>query len=143
MADPYDLERFVRAQDPVIDQVLRELRAGRKATHWMWFVFPQLRGLGRTDMAWRFGITGLAEAQAYRDHAVLGPRLLSCTRAVLAVRGRSARELLGSPDDLKLRSSMTLFAVAAADPEFAAVIDALYGGVEDLRTLEMLRGPQG
>ncbi len=143
MADPYDLERFVRAQDPVIDQVLRELRQGRKTTHWMWFVFPQLRGLGRTEMAWRYGITGLPEARAYREHPVLGPRLLDCTRAVLAIRERSAREILGTPDDLKLRSSMTLFEAASVDPEFPAVIDALYGGIADLRTVAMLGRSEG
>lgn len=138
--DPYDLQRFVDAQEPVYDTVLGELRAGRKRTHWMWFVFPQLRGLGHSPTAVHFGIASRAEAQAYLDHPVLGPRLRESTRLVLAVDGRSAREVFGSPDDLKLRSSMTLF--AHTDPEggaeFAAVLEKFYGGAQDATTVERL-----
>lgn len=138
--DPYNLKRFVDAQDPVYDTVLGELRAGRKRTHWMWFVFPQLRGLGHSPTAVHFGIASRAEAQAYLDHPVLGPRLRECTRLVLAVDGRTAREVFGSPDDLKLRSSMTLFAHTDSDSgaDFAAVLEKFYGGEEDAATVERL-----
>ena len=139
MADHFDLERFVRAQEPVIADVRRELRAGRKRSHWMWFVFPQLRALGRSPTAQRYGIASLAEAQAYMAHPVLGPRLVECAELVRAVQGRSAHEIFGSPDDLKLRSSMTLF--AAARPEAAAFADVLrryFGGEPDPLTTELL-----
>ncbi|GGG50449.1 hypothetical protein GCM10010964_42170 [Caldovatus sediminis] len=139
MADPFDLERFVRAQEPVIADVRRELRAGRKRTHWMWFVFPQLRALGRSPTAQRYGIASLAEAQAYMAHPVLGPRLIECAELVRAVQGRSAHEIFGNPDDLKLRSSMTLF--AAARPEaavFAEVLRRYFGGEPDPLTTELL-----
>lgn len=141
MADPFDLERFVQAQDAVIDDVRRELRAGRKRTHWMWFVFPQLRALGRSATAQHYGISSLAEAGAYMAHPVLGPRLIECTELVLAVQGRSAHEIFGSPDDMKLRSCMTLFAAAAPDtPIFDAVIGKYYGGLADDRTSDLLVG---
>ena len=107
------LDHFVAAQDPVYAGVLAELRAGQKQRHWMWFIFPQLTALGRSDTARRFGLSGLGEARAYLGHPVLGPRLLECTGIVNGVSGRSAHEIFGSPDDLKLRSSMTLFALAA------------------------------
>jgi uncharacterized protein (DUF1810 family) len=139
MVDPFGLERFVQAQDPVIDAVCRELRAGRKSTHWMWFVFPQRRALGRSATAQRYGIASLAEAQAYMAHPVLGSRLVECAELVLAVEGRSAHEIFGSPDDLKLRSSMTLFAAAA--PEFAVfteVIRQYFRGVPDPLTGDLL-----
>ncbi|MGK7871522.1 DUF1810 domain-containing protein [Falsiroseomonas sp. E2-1-a20] len=115
MNDKPNLDRFVQAQEPVIDQVRRELRAGQKVTHWMWFVFPQHRALGRSSTAKRFGIASLAEAQAYMAHPVLGPRLVECVDLVLAVGGRSANQIFGSPDDLKFRSSMTLFSIALSD----------------------------
>ena len=134
-------ELFIRAQNPVFGQVLAELRAGEKRSHWMWFVFPQLKGLGRSPMALRYGLDDLAMAQDYLKHEVLGPRLLDCTRAVLGVSGRTAHQIFGSPDDLKFRSSMTLF--GRADPEQQAFADALaqyYDGIEDFRTLELLGG---
>jgi uncharacterized protein (DUF1810 family) len=142
-ADSFDLKRFVDAQDPVYDTVLGELRAGRKRTHWMWFVFPQLRGLGHSPTAVHFGIASRAEAQAYLAHPVLGPRLRECTRLVLAIDGRSAREVFGSPDDLKLRSSMTLFAHTASDrasdgADFAAVLEKFYRGEPDEATVGRL-----
>ena len=134
-------ELFIRAQNPVFGQVLAELRAGEKRSHWMWFIFPQLKGLGRSPTALRYGLDDLAMAQDYLEHEVLGPRLLECTRAVLGVSGRSAHQIFGSPDDLKFRSSMTLF--GRADPEQPALADALaqyYDGIEDFRTLELLGG---
>ena len=134
-------ELFIRAQNPVFGQVLAELRAGEKRSHWMWFIFPQLKGLGRSPTALRYGLDDLAMAQDYLKHEVLGPRLLECTRAVLGVSGRSAHQIFGSPDDLKFRSSMTLF--GRADPEQPAFADALakyYDGIEDFRTLELLGG---
>lgn len=139
MVDPFGLERFVQAQDPVIDAVDRELRAGQKRTHWMWFVFPQLGALGRSPTAQRYDIASLAEARAYMAHAVLCSRLVECTELVRAVQRRTAREIFGSPDDLKLRSSMTLFAAAA--PEVAVFTDVIrqyFGGVPDPLTIELL-----
>jgi len=133
------LDRFVQAQDGVYDDVLAELTAGRKRTHWMWFVFPQIAGLGSSATAQRYAIRSLDEARAYLAHPVLGPRLRECAQALLAVPGRSAREILGHPDDLKLRSSMTLFARAADDPAlFEAVLARYYDG-PDPRTEELLR----
>src|SRR5437762_312152 len=115
MADPHNLDRFLTAQAPVIDAVLAELRAGRKRTHWMWFVFPQLRGLGSSSTADFYGIASLEEARAYLAQPVLGPRLRECCALLLQVPDRSAREILGTPDDLKFRSSLTLFSLA--DPQ--------------------------
>ncbi len=133
-----DLQRFVTAQADVFDTALAELRAGGKRSHWMWFVFPQLAGLGSSPAARRFAISGLDEARAYLAHPVLGPRLREAARALLGVEGRSATQILGRPDDLKLRSSMTLFARAADDPQvFEAVLDRYYDG-PDPRTLELL-----
>jgi uncharacterized protein (DUF1810 family) len=133
------LDRFVEAQAGTYDAALAELSAGRKRTHWMWFVFPQLAGLGSSPAARRYAITGLAEARDYLAHPVLGPRLAEAARALLGVEGRSAGQILGHPDDLKLRSSMTLFAEAADDPAvFRAVLDKYYDG-PDPRTLELLR----
>ena len=132
------LDRFVEAQDGVYDDALAELSAGRKRTHWMWFVFPQIAGLGSSPTAQRYAIRSLDEARAYLAHPVLGPRLRACAEALLAVQGRSAREIFGSPDDLKLRSSMTLFARAADDPApFQAVLDRYYDGPDRL-TLQLL-----
>lgn len=140
--DPFDLQRFVDAQEPVYGDVVDELRAGRKRSHWMWFVFPQLRGLGGSAMAARFGIASLDEAGAYLRHELLGPRLRECARLVTAVQGRSIGQIFGSPDDLKLCSSMTLFALAAEDnQDFVAVLDKYYDGRYDELTLDRLTGP--
>jgi len=137
--DPHHLDRFVHAQDGVHDRALDELRAGRKTSHWMWFVFPQLAGLGRSATAQRYSLDGTAEARAYLDHPVLGPRLLDAAAVVAAAPARSADDLLGGIDALKLRSSMTLFAHAAADAApFRAVLDRWYGGTEDPVTVRLL-----
>ncbi|MGA5465434.1 DUF1810 domain-containing protein [Mycobacterium sp. NPDC050041] len=137
--DAFDLQRFVTAQEPVYDTVLAELRAGRKRSHWIWFVFPQLRGLGRSATADRFGIASLAEARGYLEHPVLGPRLRECTHLVQQLEGRSAEDVFGFPDVLKVRSSMTLFARAADDDaDFAAVLETFYGGEQDPATVERL-----
>jgi len=142
MPDAFDLDRFVRAQDPVLAQVRRELGEGRKRSHWMWFVFPQLRGLGRSAMAQRYGIGSLAEARAYLAHPVLGPRLVECTGLVNGLAGRSAHRIFGSPDDLKFHSSMTLFASADPDaPVFREALDRYFGGASDASTTEKLRHP--
>ena len=138
-ADPYDLERFVRAQEGVHDQALSELRAGRKRSHWRWFVFPQVAGLGLSSMAQRYAIGSIEEARAYLEHAVLGPRLVESAQAVLTHPERTAREVMGSPDDVKLRSSMTLFALAGPDePVFQQVLDAFFDGEPDPRTVALL-----
>jgi uncharacterized protein (DUF1810 family) len=133
-------EPFVTAQDPIYAEVLSELGAGDKRTHWMWFVFPQLRALGRSERAIRYGLADLSEAIAYLAHPVLGPRLIACTRLVLGVDGKTAHDIFGSPDDLKFRSSMTLFARAAPDqPIFASALDKYFGGEPDPLTVELLR----
>ncbi|HET7213403.1 MAG TPA: DUF1810 domain-containing protein [Terriglobia bacterium] len=135
----FDLERFVEAQNPVYAQVCRELRQGRKQGHWMWFVFPQLRGLGQSSMADRFGIAGAAEARAYLAHPVLGPRLEECTSLVNAAEGVSIGEIFGYPDDLKFRSSMTLFArVSSGSNVFDDALEKYYAGHPDPLTVEML-----
>jgi uncharacterized protein (DUF1810 family) len=137
--DAFDLHRFVEAQDPVYEQVLSELRAGRKTSHWMWFVFPQVAGLGFSAMARRYSISGRAEAAAYAAHPVLGTRLRECTQLVNAIEGRSAHEIFGSPADLKFRSSMTLFAECAADPAlFREALRKYFGGEADPLTLARL-----
>ncbi len=139
MSDSHDLARFVDAQDGVYDTVLAELRAGRKSTHWIWFVFPQLRGLGSSATAAHYGIASLDEARAYLAHPVLGPRLRECTRLVAGIDGRSIEQVFGSPDDLKVRSSMTLFAHATEDDaDFRAVLDKFYGGEQDPLTVARL-----
>lgn len=138
-ADPYNLQRFVDAQNRVFEEVRSELRQGQKETHWMWFVFPQIRGLGYSPMAERFAIDSLDEAKAYLRHPILGPRLEECTQLVNAVEGRSIEEIFGSPDDLKFRSCMTLFAQAA--PENTLFQDALqkyFDGKSDDLTLRQL-----
>ncbi|MGA7994141.1 MAG: DUF1810 domain-containing protein [Bradyrhizobium sp.] len=139
MTDPFDLERFVDAQAPVYPHVLSELRQGRKQSHWMWFIFPQLAGLGNSAMARRYALSSRDEAVAYLGHAILGTRLRECTALVNAVEGRTIYEILGSPDDLKFRSSMTLFAAVSPEPAFAAAIGKFYGGTPDQKTLELLR----
>lgn len=134
-----DLQRFVQAHSRVYDSVLDELRAGRKRSHWMWFVFPQLRGLGSSPTAQHYGIASLEEARAYLDHSVLGPRLRECVALVNEIQGRSAEQIFGWPDDLKLRSSVTLFARATDDNhDFLALLDKYYGGEHDPLTLERL-----
>ena len=138
--DPFDLTRFVVAQAPVYDTVVEELRDGRKRGHWMWFVFPQLRGLGSSPTAVRYGVSSLQEARAYVRHEVLGPRLHECTQLVNQVRGRSITEIFGTPDDLKLRSSMTLFALATDDrDDFTRLLEIYYRGEQDALTLAQLR----
>lgn len=134
-------EHFVAAQDPVYAAVLAELRAGRKQTHWMWFIFPQLTALGRSPTALRYGIADLTEARAYLAHPVLGPRLVECSKIVSGIEGRTAYEIFSTPDDMKLRSSMTLFAHAAADAaSFRRVLAKYYDGVEDPLTLGLIEG---
>jgi uncharacterized protein (DUF1810 family) len=141
-SDPFDLNRFVAAQAPVYRDVVDELRAGRKRSHWMWFVFPQLRGLGNSPMAARYGISSLEEAHAYLRHDLLGPRLHECTQLVNQVQGRSIAQIFGSPDDLKLCSSMTLFARATdANEDFVALLNRYYDGRQDPLTVARLTGP--
>ena len=136
----YDLERFVDAQACVYGDVLGELRQGRKRTHWMWFIFPQIVGLGSSPMAQVYAIGSLDEAKAYLQHPVLGERLVECTRLVNAVANASAQEIFGTPDDLKFRSSMTLFDEAADDASlFRAALNRYYAGEADQRTLGILR----
>jgi len=138
-ADPFDLRRFVDAQDRVYDTVLSELRSGAKRSHWIWFVFPQLRGLGRSATAQRYGVSSLDEARAYLAHPVLAPRLRECTGLVAAIDGRSVDEIFGWPDNLKVRSSMTLFVYATDDNSgFREVLDKFYSGEEDPATVELL-----
>ena len=133
------LQRFVDAQAPVFDDVCDELAAGRKTTHWIWFIFPQLRELGRSATARFYGITSRDEALAYWQHPVLGPRLKHCAELVLQVSGKTAHDIFGTPDELKLRSCMTLFAaVAGEEPVFTRVLERFYGGRPDERTLALL-----
>ena len=140
MDDPFDLQRFVAAQAPVYERVCAELSAGRKRSHWMWFIFPQIHGLGSSAMAQRYAITSLAEATAYLDHTVLGPRLRACTGLVNAVDGRSAHEIFGSPDDMKFHSSMTLFAAASGETAspYRRALDRWWRGEADTATLRLL-----
>lgn len=141
MDDPYGLQRFVTAQDQAgtYAEALQELRAGRKRSHWMWFVFPQVAGLGQSPTSRRYAISSLDEARAYLAHPVLGPRLLECTRALGEVEGRSAEEIFGGIDAMKLRSSMTLFTHADPDqPEFRDVLDRYFGGEQDAATDRLL-----
>jgi len=138
MNDPYNLQRFVDAQNPVYEQVCAELRDGQKEGHWMWFIFPQLRGLGHSPMATKFGISSRQEAEAYLEHLILGRRLTECTRLVNLVEGRSINQIFGSPDDLKFRSSMTLFATAAPDHQvFQNALQKYFGGEPDRLTLRL------
>ncbi|MDI3560458.1 DUF1810 domain-containing protein [Bradyrhizobium sp. Arg816] len=138
MTDPFDLERFVRAQDPVFRDVQGELARGRKQTHWMWFVFPQIAGLGFSAMSQRYAIGSRGEARAYLAHPVLGPRLIECTTLVLAVEGRTINAILGAPDDSKFRSSMTLFGAVSDEPVFDQALARYFAGERDNATLEML-----
>jgi uncharacterized protein (DUF1810 family) len=138
--DPFDLNRFTTAQERSYGAALAELRAGRKRSHWMWFIFPQIDGLGYSPTSRLYAIKSIEEARAYLDHPVLGPRLFECAEAVLAVEGRSASAIFGYPDDMKLKSSMTLFAAAAGDPGsvFVRVLDRYFAGERDGLTLRIL-----
>jgi uncharacterized protein (DUF1810 family) len=137
--DPFDLNRFVEAQGGIYDTALAELRNGKKRSHWMWFVFPQIAGLGFSPTSRMYAIKSLEEARAYLNHPVLGPRLRECAEAVLAVEGSSASAIFGYPDDMKLKSSMTLFAcVEGSDPVFARVLDKYFDGEQDSKTLQLL-----
>jgi uncharacterized protein (DUF1810 family) len=139
MNDPYYLQRFVDAQDLVFEEVCAELRAGQKQGHWMWFIFPQLRGLGNSRTAIKFAVSSRDEAEAYLKHLVLGPRLRECTRLVILVEGRSINQIFGYPDDLKFRSSMTLFASAASENQiFKDALQKYFAGELDRLTLERL-----
>ena len=138
-SDSYNLGRFLVAQEPVFSEVCAELGAGHKESHWMWFIFPQLRGLGSSAMAERYAIGSLAEARAYLAHPVLGERLRSCTQLVNRIERRTAQEIFGYPDYLKFRSSMTLFTQAAGGQPFSEALAKYFGGEGDPRTLELLR----
>jgi uncharacterized protein (DUF1810 family) len=140
MDDPHDLERYVRAQEPVFAQVCAELAAGRKQSHWMWFIFPQLHGLGSSPMAERYAIGSLAEARAYLAHPLLGERLRTCTELVNRAEGRTAQAIFGYPDYLKFRSSMTLFAQVDVDEAqyFRKALEKFFAGAGDPRTDELL-----
>ena len=142
--DPFDLNRFVLAQADHYERALAELKAGRKRSHWMWYVFPQIDGLGSSSMARTYAIRSIAEARAYLDHPVLGPRLVECAEALLGVEGRTATEILGSPDDMKLKSSATLFAsVTPTDSVFARLLDGYYQGERDGKTIQLLGATAG
>ncbi len=139
MVDPFDLQRFVDAQNPVYQRVCAELRNGRKDSHWMWFIFPQLRRLGSSRLATAFGISSREEAEAYLDHPLLGPRLRECVQLVNLIDGRSIDQIFGYPDDLKFRSSMTLFAAVASDNQvFQNALLKYFAGEPDPRTMELL-----
>lgn len=135
-----ELERFVTAQAPVYDAVVTELRAGRKRTHWMWFIFPQLAGLGRSAMAQKYALASVDEARAYLAHPVLGARLRECCSIVVKLSGLSANQIFSEPDDMKFRSSMTLFAQAAPDePLFSECLAKYFGGIPDATTLALIK----
>jgi uncharacterized protein (DUF1810 family) len=139
MTDPYALSRFLQAQAEIYDTALAELRAGQKRSHFIWFIFPQLKGLGRSETALYYGIASRAEASAYVRQPVLGARLKQCTEAVLAVPNKTAHDIFGTPDDLKFRSSITLFAkVAPEEPLFQRALAQFFGGAPDAKTLELL-----
>ncbi len=138
--DPFNLDRFVRAQNHLYTRALEEVSQGQKRSHWMWFIFPQLLGLGSSEMAKEYGISGLQEAKAYLAHPVLGPRLIGITEALMNVKNRSASEIFGYPDDLKLHSSLTLFEAADnGENIFAKAIDQFFDGRRDLKTLKILK----
>ncbi len=140
MMDPHDLQRFVDAQSPIYGQTCAELRRGKKTSHFMWFIFPQVKGLGQSAMAQRYAIASRAEAIAYLEHPILGPRLVECTRLVIGVENRSLAQIFGAPDDMKFRSSMTLFAQVARDNRiFLEALEKYCGSELDQRTLQLLR----
>jgi uncharacterized protein (DUF1810 family) len=136
--DPYDLDRFVRAQAPDYERALYELRDGKKRSHWMWYIFPQIGGLGLSPMSVRYSIKSAAEARAYLEHPVLGPRLRECAAVVRDIVGRSALEIFGSPDDMKLRSCATLFAAVSKDGVFEQVLQKYFDGERDKETLRRI-----
>lgn len=139
--DPYDLRRFVQAQQDDYEQALSEINSGRKRSHWMWYIFPQFEGLGFSSMSQRYAIKSIAEATAYLAHPILGPRLVECAEAALRIEGRTAREIFGSPDDMKLRSCATLFAcVSPAGSVFHQLLDKYFQGKRDDKTLALLGG---
>ncbi|MGY3240327.1 MULTISPECIES: DUF1810 domain-containing protein [unclassified Bradyrhizobium] len=138
MTDPFDLERFVRAQNPIFRAVQGELAQGRKQSHWMWFIFPQIAGLGFSAMSQRYAIGSRAEAESYLAHPLLGSRLVDCTRLVLAVEGRTINAILGAPDDAKFRSSMTLFGAVSDEPIFDEALAKYFAGQRDDATLGIL-----
>jgi len=140
-SDPHDLKRFVQAQEDDYERALSEVKSGRKRSHWMWYVFPQIEGLGFSTTSRRYSIKSIGEAKAYLSHPVLGPRLMECAEAVLGVEGRSAYEIFGPPDDMKLRSCATLFAcVAPAGSVFERLLDKYFQGERDQKTLRLLGG---
>ncbi len=136
--DPFNLSRFISAQEGVYNRVLAELKNGRKRSHWMWYIFPQLDGLGRSTMARRYAIKSIEEAIEYLNHPVLGSRLLKCADTVHKIEGKTASEIFGYPDDLKLKSSMTLFSEVADDSVFVRVLDKYFQGERDIKTLQLL-----
>lgn len=136
--DPFNLARFVSAQEGVYDSVLAELNNGRKRSHWMWYIFPQLKGLGKSTTSKYYAIKNREEALAYLNHPILGSRLIECANTVLAMKGRTASEIFGYPDDLKLKSSMTLFSSVASNPVFVRLLDKYFQGERDDRTLQLL-----
>jgi uncharacterized protein (DUF1810 family) len=138
MNDPFNLQRFVAAQNLIFDQVCSELRGGAKRSHWMWFIFPQIIGLGNSQLARKFAISAREEAKAYLEHPILGPRLIECTRLVNLIEGRAINQIFGSPDDLKFRSCMTLFANTADNQIFAEALRKYFKGKSDPGTLERL-----
>ncbi|HMJ18673.1 MAG TPA: DUF1810 domain-containing protein [Gemmatimonadaceae bacterium] len=138
-SDPYDLERFVRAQATDYDQALLELRDGHKRSHWMWYIFPQIEGLGLSPMSRQYSIKSVAEARAYLDHPVLGPRLRECATVVYGISGRTAFGIFGAPDDMKLRSSATLFASVSGGGIFEQLIQKYFEGQHDEKTLQTLK----
>ncbi len=136
--DPFDLIRFTNAQESIYDRVLAELKSGRKRTHWMWYIFPQFDGLGQSTTSKHYAIKSIEEARQYLNHPILGTRLLECAEAVFAIEGRSISEIFGDPDDLKLKSSMTLFAcVAEPRSVFVRILDKYFHGERDVRTLHL------
>lgn len=138
-ADPFDLNRFIEAQQGTYEVALAEIQAGHKRTHWMWYIFPQVAGLAFSSMSQKYAIKSVAEANAYLRHPILGPRLIACAQAALAIEGRSANQIFGSPDDLKLKSSATLFAaVSSAGSVFEELLEKHYGGARDERTLKIM-----
>lgn len=138
--DPHHLHRFVQAQEQDFQRAMSEIRSGRKRSHWMWYIFPQFDGLGFSAMSRQYGIKSVAEAEAYLQHPVLGPRLVECAEAVLAVEGKTALDVFGSPDDLKLRSCATLFAhVSPKGSVFERLLDKYFHGERDAKTLRLLK----
>jgi uncharacterized protein (DUF1810 family) len=138
MNDPFNLQRFVDAQSPIFDQACSELRNGAKRSHWMWFIFPQIKGLGYSQLARKFAISSREEAKAYLEHPILGPRLIECTELVNLIQDRAIEQIFGYPDDLKFRSCMTLFANAAGNQVFVDALSKYFKGRSDPSTLERL-----